>query len=185
MVKKRIGRGQAHLPGSAEGHDDVVTGAESEIPELALEQPRPLVHEPDLVSLGVAVEIVHAGRCAAHAQGHVAVAEQGEPGRDWIGPKWGLGGAKGAVADGAEFYEVRAGRAQIFRPGNARRQEVVVEDRLQAGEALQPHQFLAVELAVGLAELGVALVGDFAELVIERHFCSIQVVSELGPVSWA
>jgi hypothetical protein len=45
----------------------------------------------------------------------------------------------------------------------------MVQDRLEGGEPLQAHQFLAVELSVRLAELGVTFVREPAELVIDGH----------------
>src|SRR2546430_3213309 len=49
----------------------------------------------------------------------------------------------------------------------ARRLEVV-EDRLVAGEALEPHHLFGEERPV-LAELDVPLAGDVAEALVERH----------------
>jgi len=51
---------------------------------------------------------------------------------------------------------------------------MVVEDGLDAGETLEAHQFLAVELPIGLRELCVALVGDLSKSLIERHLNSFR-----------
>jgi hypothetical protein len=49
----------------------------------------------------------------------------------------------------------------------------MIEQRLDAGEALQSHEFFAVELAIGLPELRVPLVGDLPKPMIERHTTSL------------
>lgn len=160
---------EAHAPGGAVGNDEVVAGIEVEPAELRLQRALALVHEPDLVGLGVAIEKVHALRRARHAEGDVVVAEKGPARRDRIAAVGHAFGGERAVADGAEggvFDGLRLHELCLHDP---RRQEVMVEDGLDAVKSLQAHQLLAVERAVGLAELGVPLVGDLAETVVVAH----------------
>ncbi len=90
MKKRASGVVELHLPGGAEGDDDVIAGAERQIAELGLQRAGALMHPPGLICLGVAIEIVHAFGCAADAEDDVVVAEQRGTRRDGIGPERGL-----------------------------------------------------------------------------------------------
>ena len=65
----------------------------------------------------------------------------------------------------ASYFVSRSRRADFTVVGGCD----VVEQRRRAGEALVPHQLLGVDPAVGLAEGDVALPGDLAQRVIDRH----------------
>ena len=62
------------------------------------------------------------------------------------------------------------------------RQVPVVEQRRVVGEALDAHQLLGVQAAVGVAELGVPLARDLADLAVVRHRLSCPVVSRERPL---
>ena len=77
------------------------------------------------------------------------------------------------MTDWAEIHDFGLDGAQVLGLADPRRKELVIQERLDTGESLQPHQLFAVELPIGFLELGVALVGDLAESVIERHDASL------------
>src|SRR5437867_2093797 len=61
------------------------------------------------------------------------------------------------------------------------RRRMVVEEARLAGEALHPEELLGIEAAIGLAELGVALVRNLAALEIE-HPASPWSLAILGTI---
>src|SRR5690606_35619362 len=139
-------------------------------PELRAQHALPLMREPQFVRLLVAVEVVHAGRRAADAQRHVLVAEQHPPRRNRVAACGHIRRGEGAVTDRPELHVLRRGRPQELGADDGGRQVVVVQNRLDAGEALQPHDFLAVQRAIRLAEPGVPLVRHLSKAVIKGHW---------------
>jgi hypothetical protein len=45
----------------------------------------------------------------------------------------------------------------------------MIQNRLYAGETMNPHNFFVIERSVRLPELGVPLVGDLAQLEVIGH----------------
>jgi hypothetical protein len=100
--------------------------------------------EPDLVSLGIAVDIIHAPVGMAQAQGDIRVTEQYPAGRDRIASSGQVGGAESAVLQRSELGVFYACGAKILDLLDARGQEMVVQDRLKPSETFQAHDFFTV-----------------------------------------
>jgi hypothetical protein len=125
--------------------------------------------EPGFVSLSIPVIIIHSQRGPADRQNHVVIAKQGAPGRYRVAAGRETGRRKCAVPDRSIFRKLRPGWSKVFNSHDPWRQEVMVQDGLEAGESFQTHDLLPVQTAVGLSKLGMALVRDLAKPMIERH----------------
>jgi hypothetical protein len=77
------------------------------------------------------------------------------------------------MTDRAKVHKFRLGWAKVFHLLNARRQEMVIQNGLNGGKSFKAHEFFAIQFAILFFELGMALVRDFSELVIEGHGFSL------------
>jgi hypothetical protein len=163
---------QIHSPSRSERDDYVITFMESKFAKLSFQRAAPLVHPPCLVGLGVAIEVVHAAGGTGDAKRDIAVAEQWNSGRHRIRTRGSIRRLEGPMLNWSEINNLRLDRTKILGLHNPRGKEMVIEQRLDAGETLQTHEFFTKELAVRLSELCMPLVGDLPQSVIERHMAS-------------
>ena len=158
--KPRLRRAELHLPRRAERDHKIISRHERQPAELRVQVALALVDEPRLVRLGVAVKIIHPAGGARDAERHVGVAQERAAGRNRVGARRHVRRGKRAVTQRAEIREFHRRRAERFGRDDGRRQEMMVEDALDPVETFQPHDLLAVQRAVRLAELRVPLVRD-------------------------
>src|SRR5689334_4261599 len=94
-----------HLPRGSERNHDVITLTEFEIPELRFQHTAAFMHPPRFISLGVAIEIIHAFGGATHAEVHIVVSQQDAACRDGVSALRRFGSGKGTVADRTEVHK--------------------------------------------------------------------------------
>ncbi|MBM2844587.1 MAG: hypothetical protein HW404_2424 [Anaerolineales bacterium] len=160
---------EVHAPGRPVRQHDIVPRPERQAAELGVHRAAPFMGEPHFIGLGVAIKIAHALCRPTDAQRHVGVAEQDAPGGDRIAAGRHFAGGVGPVAQRAERRVLDPRRPKLLRADEARRQEVMVEDRLDAREPLQPHDLFAVQAAVRPAELDVSLFRELTQAMVEGH----------------
>jgi hypothetical protein len=149
--------------------DEIVALAEREVAEYRLQRAPSLAHVHQLVRLRVAVEVrvVLVGLDVEH--GHFVVEEERHPIEGRAPAFLHLRGAEVPVPQrmvgvGLVLRFPEAPR-RLHRGGRMD----VIEQRGGSGEPLVSHQLLGVDPAIGLAEGDVALPGDLAHGVIDRH----------------
>ena len=158
-----------HAVGGAARQDHVVAGPVGERAEDRLEASGSEVNEVQLVALAVPVEIVHARGGPTDGERDVGVPQQDLPRLDGIGAGPGVAGEQVMVAERLARGERNLRVAHFPDALHQGRSVVVIEQGAHAAETLAPHELLAEQRAVGLPELGVALVGDEPQGVIHGH----------------
>jgi hypothetical protein len=126
------------------------------------------VDEDDLVALAVAEEVVHRLRGPAERDLDVVVPHQRPAAGDLV-----TGGVDAVRREMTVRVLLRQplvahDRLEAGEVHDAAWRVQVVEDRLVAGEALEPHHLFAEQRPV-LPKLHVALARDVAEALVERH----------------
>src|SRR5215212_11363623 len=109
---------------------------------------------PGLVSLRVAIEIVHAFRGTRNAQGNIPVGKEWDACRNRIRSQRGIGSLEGTVPDGSKVHRFRQARAEIFQLFDARWKEVVIQNGFKGGESFQAHHFFTIKSSIWFAKLG-------------------------------
>ena len=152
--------------------DEVVARAVVDRPEDRLERARAGVDEVHLVRLAVAVEPLHRLGRQHDAEGDVRVVEERHATGDPV-----PGRLQVLRVDQPMPMRARSlvGRllerdvAHLLDGVRLGRRRVVIEEARPPAEALDAEQLLRVEAAIGLAELGVALVRHLAALEVEHR----------------
>src|SRR4051794_18716938 len=149
-------------------HHDIVAFLVGQLAEDRLERPRPFVDEDDLVALAVTEEVVHRPGRPAERDLDVVVPHQDAPAGDLVALGRRVERLEVAVPVLLRHPLVALDRLEAAELHDAAGGVEVVEDRLVAGEALEPHHLFGEERSV-LPELDVALARDVAEALVERH----------------
>ena len=148
--------------------DDVVALLVGDVAERRLERARPLVDEDHLVALAVAEEVLHRRRRPAERDLHVAVPHQQSAARDLVARGLDAGRLEVPVRVLVGQPLLALDRLEAGEVHHPARRVKVVQDRLVAGEPLEPHHLLGEERAV-VAKLDVALPRNVAETLVEGH----------------
>ena len=150
---QQLGRsGEAPAVHDAARQHHVVARLDREIPELRFERSRALRHVHDLVSLGVAKEVLVVHVRLGPEHGDVGV-EQQRDAVEWASRPSAEGARAEVTVSQGEVVVLLVRRLLAAPHALDRRGRMdMIEQRRRAGEALVAHQLLAVQAAVGAAE---------------------------------
>src|SRR5687767_11430065 len=109
-----------HLPGRPKRDHNVIACAEFEIAELRSQYAAAFMYPPGLVSLRVAIKIIHAFGDARNTQNNIPVCEQRNARRDGIPSERRIRSLEGTVTDRAEVHGFGQARAEVLRVLHAR-----------------------------------------------------------------
>ena len=156
-------------PEDAGGDDQVVVRAVAQRSELAVQDPLAVVNEDQLVAVRIAVPVVHRLHRSHDRDAQVRVGQQRHPAPDGVAGRPDARRPYQPVPQRALWLVaqlVPVGGEDAFDLG---RRPDVIEERLDAGEAMDAHHLLVVQGAVGLPELRVALVRHLAAPDVVAH----------------
>ena len=166
LVAARVGK---QPPEHAGRQHQVVAGPVAQRAELALHDARALVHEEQLVAVGAAAPPRHRLDGPDDRDAEVGVGQQRHPAPDGIARRGQPRRGQQPVAQRAGRLETDVVGAGVGEPLDRGGRTQVVEQRLDAREAVKAHQFFVVQRPVGLAELRVALGGHAAPPQVVAH----------------
>ena len=159
---------RAEAVGRAARHDDVVAGCVGQVAEDRLDRPAAFVHEDDLVPFAVAEEVVHLVGRPRDRDLDVVVPHQELPAGHGVAAGCDVPGLQVPVRVGFGHPFLAHDRHELAALDHPARRLEVVEDRLEAREALEPHHLLRQERPV-VAVHDVSLPRQVTQALVERH----------------
>ena len=155
-----------HHPG---GDHQIVAGAIRQDPELAFEHTGAVMDEDAVITMGEAIPVGHGLRRPDHRQDDLVVAHDRHPAGHGITTFGNRSRAKVTWPQMTAIFEFQRRIAKHLDLPQLSRRPQVVENRLDAGKAVNAHQLFVVERAVRLAELDVPFVGQLSQFVVVGH----------------
>jgi hypothetical protein len=139
------------------------------MPELRFESPAALMHEDEVVAIGIFVEVGHLLDGAAERKDHIVVEHQLDAPGDGVALGGHLLRAEMAMLQNRFIQRLDGARVAQMELFDPRRRIVVIQDRLDAGEALRAQHLLCIESAIWSAELDMPLRRHLSHAYIPRH----------------